>query len=297
MTRRRSWRATLDHPVTDAITVVNLFSPAAGVWRGSPYAGPDGTFDLTVRAVDLTADQDEDAWHYIIKVIYTSWPAGYIGVTPRMSRERTELARRAVENPQQPPPANPTQRPPALSFDIQEYEEGLENDAVETTGTPPKPKPVQNSANQRFVPPPTKSVAYIVAKYERNEANYDPLERLTWANTVNSTSWKGYAPKQVLCKGIIGNLEVEGVYVFFRVTYTFWIHPKDWMYRPLDAGLMSYDQVAGKLVALTEGKFGAQITTPFPLDGGGQVLVDLANPVYLAFNRYPLRDFNLLNLP
>ena len=294
VTRTRTFRATLDHPVTDAITVVNLFSPAAGIWRGSPYVGPDSTFDLTVRAVDLTADQAEDAWSFIVKVTYTSWPAGYIGVTPRMARERTELAKRAVENPQLPPPANPTARPITLQFGSQEYEEALRSDMVEVIGPFGAKKPVLNSAGDAFVPPPTRPVSFRTCVFERNELNYNALTTLEYENTVNQTSWRGFPPKTVLCKSITANLEVEGVYIFFRVTYTFWLRLDGWMLILLDAGLNQWNTISGEIEPILD-KFGSKVDGPRPLDGIGR-LGDPTDPKYLSFNRYPLKNFNLLNL-
>ena len=305
--RTRSWRAVVDAATVSDYAVIDNFSTVTGIRRFSPWISVTGEVDDTVYAQELRV-RDRGDFVYIIEVDYTSGKASTGGgSSPRQERERVEMARRGIEQGEQPP-TDATQRQPSVEWGFTESQEALQFDLVTR-------KPIWNTAKDRFVPPQTRPIAYLTLKVEKNQISYDPIFYLRYANTVNSAPVRlgdyEFPPFTVLCKPITGNRDVEGRLVFFKVTYTFWFNFNrrqknvnqviGWKFELLNVGLNSLqlqfvdNELFQSKQAMFEIPGGGRLTQPVPLDERGFRLAEGRPHVYVGpFNRYALADLNEL---
>lgn len=296
VTRNRSHFALVTDSVNPPqrvsdLAILNAFSQQTGIVRFSPWVGADGSSDPTCRATRIKVHQTSEPIKWEIRLGYSSARAGggsSGGNSPRQLREKAVAAQDG-----QVPHADPSQRRLVVRYGHQEYEEALEYDEI--TG-----EPVWNSARERFVPPIMRPMTFRVVTLERNELAFDAEFTDQFMNTVNAGTFYGYSAKKVLCKAIDAEPDFEAGISFFKVTYVFWVRPRSirggtWVWKQLDAGLNELN-AAGKPIAILDAQTSQPVSAPRPLNGRGQALAPLFDPVYLDFNRFPQTNFALMGL-
>ena len=190
--------------------------------------------------------------------------------------------------------------------------------------------PILNSAGDLFDPPLEQDETRGIMRVTRNFADFDPLFYWGFKNTVNSTEWLGLKKYQVKCKNIRATRFFEVGQYWYRVTAEFEIGmrtqedgtiPPDlvwpegseieeddttsltWIRIVLDRGFREIKQsppdpptLDGVLAPILDPMTKQAITIPGLLDGDGYHLLPGEDPVWLAFDVLPDKDFNLLNL-
>jgi hypothetical protein len=295
VTRRRAWYFVYDSHQVSEVTVINDFSARTGIRRYTTYVGADGATDPTCRADRLTAEQTKDFGKWVVRATYTSGAAmsGGFANTPRLGRERAEMARRGLESGgSEQPPADPRQRPPSVRWGVQEgTEEGLRYDPITEA-------PALNTSMELFNPPIPVPTAFLTLTIERNEAaeQYSARNALRYINKVNANEFFTFPTKQVLCKSITADLDVEGEFAFWRVTYLFWIREDTWVWKQPNVGYREILEPGGEPTEIFIK--GVVPSSPVPLkkhpDGTSRRVFD--EPDTLEFNRFKTIDFTPLGL-
>jgi hypothetical protein len=306
--RVRQWRGINQTITTSDKTVIDDFTAATGIRRWTTWVGADGATDPSIWAVNILAEQQEEPIEWRVRVEYSNERTGGAGGfgggaggggggSPRQQREKAAMARQGIELGEQPQ-ENPTLRPPVVRWGDQEYEEALEYDMQDG-------RAITNSAKERFIPPPTRTLSFLTLTIERNEPlqRFDPRDRQRFKNRVNANEFYRFPAHSVLCKSITADLAVESRIVFWVVSYTFWIkyeelpdgRVNDWRLEVIDKG---YNELAGgKLMGIFESRGGVQVPVERWLNGAGLVQPTDLGPIYLPkFSRYPLVDFTPLGL-
>lgn len=289
VSRSRGYYAIATTPVISDFVIIEEFSTQTGIRRGTTWEGADGSADPLCRAVDLTANHiGDDYGKWEVVVTYTSGNASTGGgtFTPRDQRERAAQARRQSETGQ-PPSTNPTERPISISWGSTEYQEALTHDVIDT-------RAVLNSAGERFIPVPMRTLSIRTLTVEANFLQYDPVATWYYENTVNDAVWYGFPEKSVLCKSITAQLDLAGNQPYAKTTFVFWIRYPSWELSILDAG---YNQLLDVLTPILD-KYGQPVATPQLLDGQGALLTPGADPVFIEppYNQYTTNDFTLLQI-
>lgn len=197
---------------------------------------------------------------------------------------------------------NPEDRPPKWSWTFETIDEVLEFDAIDGEA-----KPVQNSALEPlFITAP---VAIPVLTVEKIQIAFDADTILNFANRTNSEEFWGAPSGCALMAGITDVEEIINGDEYRKVTYTIKFRFKyddsgdvredSWNSEPLDHGTRYFNGVAGlPNVDFNWTAFVDEQGNPTTgnLNGMGNQLFILDDPVYLSFNRFPKADFNSLAL-
>jgi len=163
--------------------------------------------------------------------------------------------------------------------------------------------PVANSAGQEFDPSVntlrmvrTLTIQKNLNSFDQNYFDYGFVER------VNSATFYGYQPGEVLLEGVAASLQYRGLTPYWRATFRFLISPTNegWVVSLQDTGVYQY--IDDELERITDKK-GNDVVLPVPLDGNGRALHEVLGRkptreeiVYLDFWPYYEANFSTLGL-
>lgn len=245
----------------DRITTLSSILTADDGEEAIPQIGAQHPDDEDAICVGRTAEQNDFVW--TVRCTYTT--------------EKTDT------------PLNAT---PELRWDAREYKRPVVHDKagnaiVNTAGIPPDPYPEIDDADMTLV---------IV----RNEASFDPVEKMTYRYTLSDRTFFGFEGVQCRLRPITAQRVLEP-FQYYKVTYTVDIvsrkdedgAEKGWTLRFLSAGLV--ELVGGVRTPISMG--GQPASQPVPLDANGAKLaVGSTAYVYKEFEIYPEKDWTSLNL-
>lgn len=157
------------------------------------------------------------------------------------------------------------------------------------------PKQYVNSAGQQFDPPVEEEILNMVIHVIRNEATANPNTIALYTGACNRGAWGGFAEYQARITSWTADQQNEQGQTFYQHKYEIEVQTPSWEIKVLDAG--DYEIVGGNQVSLAVDNKGVVMHGRGLLDGNGAKLADDADPVYITFRRYPLRNFNTLKLP
>ena len=214
--------------------------------------------------IKVTIDQQDSGVEWIVTCEYSS------------ERERNE---------------DPEQDAVEFSWDGESYTEAIFQDISGNA--------IVNSAGDYFIDPsPTKEKTHLVARIESNQTSV-PAWLLSYRDVVNDSNIvidgiEIEAGLAMIRRPFVGKLESRNDISFRRVSYDVHIHPDGWKLRPMDVG---FRQVSGtERVQVTNDGDDEEPTTPVPLDGNGNVLIDPQPDtcVFLEYTVYEEKDFTVL---
>lgn len=277
------WLVYTDDARTDPATVI-VQSQAFGV----PAVWSSYATDTYALCHNLSAREDSHPQRWI--------------VTAEFSSDVTDITRQN---------ANPLLRPPEVTYDTEEYEEAMQYalalNGVAAPANPdgqvadPTPVALQNSAQDWYDPPPTRTKSRSVLTIVQNLASFDERVQQTYVNTTNKTRWRNYVPGLVYCRKIGGKREFENNLPFWSVTFIMVVGNDDWTdlgistfweLRMLDAGRF-YRDSNNRPLRFTDGQ--GHVLESGLLRGDGQALALGAAPVFRNYQIFPEREFG--NLP
>lgn len=182
-------------------------------------------------------------------------------------------------------------------------------------------KPLLNSANMPFSPPPTFDVGVPVLNIVRNELAFNVQKAQTYAYALNNATFLGYPELTVQCLPPKAKQMWKGSYRFWKITYKLRFAPQvqnlafdpdlpedpitnpkkvyyPWQPRLLDQGMyrLDDDPASPRLGKPTPiWAMGHPVHHPVLLDGVGQE-ADESPPLprFIDFAFYPSRDFTAL---
>lgn len=174
--------------------------------------------------------------------------------------------------------------------------------------------PFLNIVGDPIEDPPKRTVSRQTFSFTRNEANYNDAYAANFRQTVNKSTFLGFAPNQVKCSSIDGERIYQADWgVYWRVNYQFEMKVAKFK-DPNDGSVTTYgweDLVlnAGFRKRNTDGTIvpilvnGQPISSPMGLTADGipinstWALNNNPSPRYLVFMQYSSSEFGDLNIP
>lgn len=266
-----------------------------------PFVANGGTtLDLATVCVQLIADldpqaQEDSRFHWIVTAVYsTEVPAEGIPTVTRWGDDPV-----GSQN-------NPWQEPPHYRWESETIQRTPPNDL--------DGYPFVNSAGQPFSPPLTFEMSRPVLILTRNQETFDWSVANLYAFAVNEDLFMDYPPGTVQCFPIHAELDHRGSIPFWRVSYrlrfgiaTYNPEIDDFeveSFQPkiLDAGMcaIKYLVFGRGTPAPIVGYGGLPVNQPVPLNGLGQQLLSVPDPVrggwmiepvYRSFRVFPSKPF------
>lgn len=271
----RSFLVVVDDPLDGPDTVMTAVANQFGVVEGAAYeSGNDSVPGSRCKGMSARpTDAENDALHWDVIVSYSS----------------------SVDEQDQE--ENPLNRPPDIQFDGEEFQRPVEK-ALNEDGDLVA---ITSSAGEVFETPVEMDDSRPVLVITRNEASPNWALWTTYSRpVVNSDMFMGNPPGTVKTKPIRAQLQIEGVYEFWRVTYRFEVNPETWVKEILDQG--TYERFAegvdnNPLIEKFVDKDKQPVSKPQLLNGEGRKLPDGQPPKFLKFKVYPELPFGVLRLP
>lgn len=267
-TYRRVFQVLTDDPNVGAIAV----RTAAGVPVITDVYDTGLESDPGAQVVKVSARQSgEDPRKWLVTVEYDSNTFG-VGVDQ-----------------------NPLNRPATLSWSTATKSEAMIFDFND--------KPVLNSANDPFDPPPERERAYGVLTIAKNVLTFDPNTIPDYAKTVNQSAFQGFPAGECLMDDISSQMSEENAVTFEAVVYKIAVRRGGWNLRVLDAGFQQYvgTGLPGVLLPKTlirDSQTQEPYSTPQLLDLTGHVLNPATqDPQYIEFEPYESKDWTPLGIP
>ena len=202
----------------------------------------------------------------------------------------------ALEDEEEEEEKDPTEYPPDVSWDSEEYEEVLRHDINDHT------KKVQTKCGEPLTLT-TRRVVPVLTIKRTEKAPFSPLTILQYTNAVNSSSfWGAPAGSALLCKIGAQYKQIEDKdgnkkwYVDVTYVVKFKYDPETdapWQARILHWGTKAFNDETHEAQAVRDGSGNVTGTL---LDARGHKLADGAAPVYLEFDVYKERDFSPLKI-
>lgn len=180
---------------------------------------------------------------------------------------------------------NPLDRPAVYSWDSVTYQKVVAKDKDDQA--------VVNSAGERFSPLPTMDDNRPVLRVERNEATFNESRAIDYQDAVNTDMFRGFDPGQAKVAKITGTTAYENSVFYWQVTYEIHFRREGWRLEILDEGTYTTTALGVKLLFFD---VRGQIMQSGLLDGHGNELADGSDPVFLPFDVYKKRPFNVLGL-
>ena len=232
--------------------------------RGEPFQKP-GASDLTVRAGRRRIVRTENRLFFIVEVEY-----------------------RPIDRSDQEEIVDPLDREPDISWGFSERTKVFAKDIND--------KPIVNSAESSFDPPPEVPIAIPTVTIVRNEATFSPGAAHEFINAVNEfpVLIAGFnAPARVAkLLDFSGVRRFENDILYFEVTYLLEFQEGTHDVEVLDQGI--YD-LAGQRISRTDGTFADK---PVPLVDGFPIPPNTDDvPVFITFELFKKQNFVTLNLP
>ncbi len=274
----RSYRAKYrlySDAMTETATTVRAYVLAL-VPLFTPFPTDSGSI-----LVGVQADQDEEnPFMWIVTLKYSA-----LSLTSRSSNAaKSDPAQRNE---------NPLARPPRVKLGNERFQIAPFYDI--------NGDPILNSAKDFFSDPVMRYVSRPTISISRNKATFDIVTWRTWTNTVNSASFLGFEPGEVMLVDLSADRQFENNIYFYEVSAVFHVAQLfdrfNWQPRVLDCGYQEI--VAGKKQKITL-PGGVEPSTPVRLNGtGGKLTPDDAAAnlsVFRSFEFYYEADFNTLGL-
>jgi hypothetical protein len=184
---------------------------------------------------------------------------------------------------------DPTLDPPDENWTSESIREAID---TEPYGT--EKRPIVNSADEDFDPPPERDFGVMVMTYSHNLPVYNTSVLGPLLYSTNNATFRGYPPGCALMAGISGQPRRKGSLAYWRVTYTIKFRyqlDKDgnqvgWKWRVVNRGYrkkLGYG--LGYLNILDE--HGMPVSKPQFLKADGDVLEPGGTPNILAFELFP----------
>jgi hypothetical protein len=193
-------------------------------------------------------------------------------------------------SPSPPGGQAPQARPWSLKFGARQTEKFIMKDRNDKPACASNGQPFEGGLK---VPV---SVPFFTLTCYTAEPNW--MKVSTFANAVNTTEFFGFQVGWLRCTDYQITSQYEDQYgYYYEKQITCEIDYDGWKLKVLDAGTHTYfpttSQGPGGWRAIKDA-FGQDVSTPVPLNGLGEPLAFPANPVYLDFDVYPTRNYNLL---
>jgi|GEM_PF-3244748 len=272
----RQWRIIAEHG-DEPLDIINDASlPAA---KGDPH--PSESRALVQRIELRQEDPDDFDWVYLFRAEYATALAG-----PPGGEEENE---------------NPLLDPISIEWGFETIFLPLETayDSVDRTSV----VPVVTSAGQEFDPAAVSQFNTRVLTIGKNLSAFDPgFFDSGFVGRVNSSTFYGYGPGEVLLDGVAATRQYRGVIPYWRATYRFKISifERGWRVDLLDQG--TYHVKDGEYQQILDPK-GNPLVEPAPLDGEGLFLHDSLGRmwtrddyVYRSFWPYLEANFSTLGV-
>ncbi len=268
----RRWRVIAPSAEYGARQVV----AQVGVGLRDAYSiGTEGTDDFFeedilvycngVEAEQSSVDGDEDGCDWIVTATY-----GYIDY------QKTE---------------NPLEDPAELSWSFAPYSR-ITDQAYDSNGD--LTVPIVNTAGDAFDPPTEiddpRPVLTVVVNLPYPDG-FDPLRAYEYRNAVNGDTFFNVPPGYVKAAPPVATRMYHPECGFYwKVTYEFHFNPDGWVRTLLNQGTRQLNAAGDGYESIVT-ETGQLATDPVPLDTDGVALAAGADPVFLDFIVYPIKDF------
>lgn len=160
---------------------------------------------------------------------------------------------------------------------------------------------VLNSAGDPFDPPPMRDFSRRVVTIRKNVQSV-PSWILDYEDAVNSAPFTvgGLtigAEKAKMQRVDIGPAQIRNNITYYPLTFELHLSRDGWDLKPLDQGFRELDG-SGDLQQILNPSDKEPVTQPALLDASGHAIVNPtpSDAVYLSYNVYETRDFNILPL-
>lgn len=189
---------------------------------------------------------------------------------------------------------DPTSDPVFVDWDGEIYTEAIFED---TNG-----EAITNSAGDYFVDPsPTKEKSHLIARVEANVPSV-PAWLMTYRDVTNDAAivvdgLSVSAGLAFIQRPKVSRKKYRNDYEYRTVNIDIHIHPDGWKLRPMDVGFREKNASdATQRDQITNDGDNEEPTTPVPLDGSGNALVDPtpSTVVFLEFDIHEEKDFSAL---
>lgn len=157
---------------------------------------------------------------------------------------------------------------------------------------------ITNSANKPFDPPLEMEEVRVGINIVKNYATFDLKVIEEYVGTTNLEPWPGTLGLTidcVRCMDISAKAARSQGVAYWEVSFAFEYKGGGWVVELLDQGWEELG-VLGTKWFLIKDEYGRPLSQPALLDGAGNKLDADENPVFLTFDVYPQKDFNLLNI-
>lgn len=291
----RTFDAITDDP-TDSVLEVISYADCPKLYE--LYEGAGGEYDTGAFVVDVRATQDPESpeiWHVEVEYATKSAAAARAGSLGGSGHGTFSGANAGLDSPLLRPADVEwsflqTQVLAEDLLNVQLAEDGLIEEG--------SPRPIVNSAFEKYDPPYEISKGLLVLTVTKNQASFDPILVRRMYNCVNKYAFLGFEPGVVKLANASARRRYESGQLFFECTYEFQFNDSEdgWRLVVLDQGYTYL--VAGVSTNIRDGN-GQVPAKPVALNGNGGILAldgDDTAWVYNKFSVYKRANFNLLNL-
>lgn len=156
---------------------------------------------------------------------------------------------------------------------------------------------VVNSVFDPFDPPPMteeKNVVYSIQKvYEPSFMSLNTL--LDYNDSINADEWMGHAAKTAKMNIKLSRVR-DGTAFFYKVNFEIEIRPDTWVRKIMNRGYRYRPDAFAAPVWARIPKMGDTVPKPVLLNADGTKRADNELPIYLNFNEYRQRSWNVLGI-
>lgn len=178
---------------------------------------------------------------------------------------------------------NPLDRPPQIRVSTNKFTKILTEDDNDNA--------ITNSAGDPFEGgiEVTDSRPVISLTWNKAAAGFDPITFAAFNNKVNSDTYRGFNPNELLVQDVQSEFQFENNVPFFRCSMQIEVNFDRWNpMKVLDAGFRYLGDDDKKHPILHDGQ---AVSSPVPLDGNGDVLEVGSDPVFLEIDIYAETSF------
>lgn len=189
---------------------------------------------------------------------------------------------------------NPLAIDPDISWDYNITQEPIDKDINDVA--------ITNSSHESPDPPIVEDFADLVLRVRRNQEFFDPLVAASLINSVNESTFYGFAAGEAKCVIYRGSPKRSGSIFYYEVEIEIhfrYVGGIGWSRRFLDQGFREY--IGEKIDGTSDYRdildiSGKVITQPALLNGTGSKKLDIDPAVYLTFETKSKADFTLLGI-